>query len=129
MSAAGRHRLTPESTLSTMSLSRRDMFKLSSAVALTGSATASALVSGTPSASAAIAPRFPGHKPGRIYLGVAAGGNLETEMPGLTGVFSLKDVAMLVAYAVVMLGVCLLACVVPTRRALGVEPTTALRIE
>jgi putative ABC transport system permease protein len=60
---------------------------------------------------------------------IAAGGNLETEMPGLTGAFSLRDVAMLVAYAVLMLGVCLLACVVPTRRALGVEPTVALRMD
>jgi putative ABC transport system permease protein len=36
---------------------------------------------------------------------------------------------MLVAYAIVMVGVCLLACIVPTRRALGVEPTIALRID
>jgi hypothetical protein len=60
---------------------------------------------------------------------IAAGGNLETQMPGLTGVFTLADVAMLVAYAFVMLGVCLLACIVPTRRALGVEPTIALRTD
>jgi predicted permease len=60
---------------------------------------------------------------------IAAGGNMETEMPGLTGVFTLTDLAMLVAYAFVMLGVCLLACIVPTRRALGVEPTIALRID
>jgi ABC-type lipoprotein release transport system permease subunit len=26
-----------------------------------------------------------------------------------------------------MIGVCVLACIVPTRRALGVEPTEALR--
>jgi ABC-type lipoprotein release transport system permease subunit len=44
-------------------------------------------------------------------------------------VLSLKDVAMIVAYAILMLGVCLLACVVPTRRALGVEPTVALRMD
>jgi predicted permease len=60
---------------------------------------------------------------------IAAGGNLETEMPGLTGVFTFTDLAMLGAYALVMLGVCLVACVVPTRRALGVEPTIALRID
>jgi hypothetical protein len=36
---------------------------------------------------------------------------------------------MLLACATLMLGVCLLACVVPTRRALGVEPTIALRMD
>ena len=47
----------------------------------------------------------------------------------MTGGLSLRDLAMIVAYATLMLGVCLLACVVPTRRALGVEPTVALRID
>jgi ABC-type lipoprotein release transport system permease subunit len=42
---------------------------------------------------------------------------------------SLRNVAMLLAYVALMLGVCLLACVVPTRRALSVEPTEALRAE
>jgi ABC-type lipoprotein release transport system permease subunit len=32
-------------------------------------------------------------------------------------------------YSVLMMGVCLLACIVPTRRALRVEPTEALRGE
>ena len=47
----------------------------------------------------------------------------------LAGGLSLRHVAMLLAYATLMLGVCLLACVVPTRRALGVEPTIALRMD
>ncbi len=42
---------------------------------------------------------------------------------------TMGQVAMLLAYAVFMLGVCLLACVVPTRRALRVEPTVAMRVE
>ena len=50
-------------------------------------------------------------------------------MPGLTGGLSLRGVAIIVAYAILMLGVCLLACVVPTRRALSVEPTVALRLD
>jgi predicted lysophospholipase L1 biosynthesis ABC-type transport system permease subunit len=38
-------------------------------------------------------------------------------------------VVMLIGYAAIVLGVCLLACVVPTRRALSVQPTEALRAE
>jgi putative ABC transport system permease protein len=72
----------------------------------------------------------------QVGLGVVAGGALialaatvETEMPGLSGDLSLGGFAIVVAYAIFMLGVCLLACVVPTRRALSVEPTVALRVE
>jgi putative ABC transport system permease protein len=72
----------------------------------------------------------------QVGLGVLAGGlliglagSVETDMPGLTGQLSLSQIAILVAYALFMLGVCLLACVVPTRRALAVEPTIALRAE
>ena len=60
---------------------------------------------------------------------IAAGRNLETQMPGLNGVLTLRDIAFIVAYAFVMLGVCLLTCIVPPRRALGVEPTIALRMD
>jgi ABC-type lipoprotein release transport system permease subunit len=72
----------------------------------------------------------------QVALGILAGsaliavaGSIETDMPGLSGELSLMQVAMIVGYATLMLGVCLLACVVPTRRALGVEPTVALRMD
>lgn len=45
------------------------------------------------------------------------------------GGLSLWKVALLVLYAAVMMGVCLSACLVPTRRALRVPPTEALRAE
>jgi putative ABC transport system permease protein len=48
-------------------------------------------------------------------------------MHTLEGGLSLGQLATLIGYAALMLGVCLLACIVPTRRALGVQPTEALR--
>ena len=39
------------------------------------------------------------------------------------------EVALLTGYAIVMLRVCMLACVVPTPRALRVPPTDAVRAE
>jgi ABC-type lipoprotein release transport system permease subunit len=72
----------------------------------------------------------------QVGLGVLAGnallavaGSIETEMPGLTGELSAGQLAILAGYGFVMLGVCLLACIVPTRRALSVEPTIALRMD
>lgn len=46
-----------------------------------------------------------------------------------TGEMTLAHVGLLVTHGVSMLGVCMLACVVPTRRALRVEPTEAMRAE
>ncbi len=45
------------------------------------------------------------------------------------GVVSPARVALIILYSFVILGVCLLACVVPTRRALAVEPVEALRAD
>jgi ABC-type antimicrobial peptide transport system permease subunit len=50
-------------------------------------------------------------------------------MHTLEGGLSIGQLAMLIGYAALMLGVCLLACVVPTRRALGIQPTDALRAD
>ena len=37
--------------------------------------------------------------------------------------------AMIIGYSIVMMGICMMACIVPTRRALAVEPTEALKAE
>jgi ABC-type antimicrobial peptide transport system permease subunit len=76
----------------------------------------------------------------QMGLGVVAGisiivaatiGYPYTDGPGahLAGGLSARAVAMQAGYALLMFSVCMLACVVPTRRALGVEPTVALRTE
>jgi hypothetical protein len=64
-----------------------------------------------------------------VGYGVVAVGNTThfegSRPPGL----SFTDVALLIVYSALMLAVCLLACVVPTWRALRVQPTEALRAE
>ena len=74
----------------------------------------------------------------QVGLGIAAGTTLvltfaallpRTEFPGSETGLTVAGTAMFLCYSTVMLGVCLLACVVPTRRALQVEPTVALRME
>ena len=63
---------------------------------------------------------------------MTSGPRRTTELPGadnLSAWLTLEQVAILLGYVTIMLGVCLLACVVPTRRALRVEPTVALRVE
>jgi predicted permease len=52
-----------------------------------------------------------------------------TEFPGSETDLTLEGMAMIIAYGIVMMGVCMLACLVPTRRALSIEPTIALRTE
>jgi ABC-type antimicrobial peptide transport system permease subunit len=47
----------------------------------------------------------------------------------LRGALGSGGAALVLAYAALMMGVCMLACVVPTRRALRVEPTEALRAD
>jgi putative ABC transport system permease protein len=67
----------------------------------------------------------------QVASGIAAGGVL-TALITLAvhdGALSAAQLGAVVAYAALMLGVCLLACVVPTRRALRIQPTEALRAD
>jgi ABC-type antimicrobial peptide transport system permease subunit len=62
-------------------------------------------------------------------VGVLFGGMLTMALSYgiLRGTLWPNGVAVIVVYAAVMMGVCLLACIVPTRRALRIQPTDALR--
>ena len=74
----------------------------------------------------------------QVGVGVAVGGMLiaaaaealsHTEMPNPGNGVTIGLLGQLIAYGALMFAVCLVACVVPTRRALSVEPTEALRAE
>jgi putative ABC transport system permease protein len=69
----------------------------------------------------------------QVALGVATGAAvillLRTGLSDPGHEPTASEVAALIGYAALMFAVCLLACIVPTRRALRVEPTEALRVE
>ena len=62
-----------------------------------------------------------------VFIGTTLTRN--TELPGSENDLGLQGMAMIVGYGIVMLGVCMLGCVAPTRRALNIEPAIALRAE
>jgi hypothetical protein len=64
----------------------------------------------------------------QVGLGVVAGGVL-TVLLGDVEEATPRTLAGALGYAVLMLGVCLLAVIVPTRRVLQVQPTEALRAD
>jgi ABC-type antimicrobial peptide transport system permease subunit len=66
----------------------------------------------------------------QVSFGVLAGAFLVAFLVwSVMGIPSARHIVLVAAYVASMYAVCLLACVVPTRRALRVEPTEALRAE
>lgn len=47
----------------------------------------------------------------------------------MLGGLSAREIGLVIAYAALMMGVCMLACIAPARRALAVEPTEALNAD
>ena len=67
----------------------------------------------------------------QVGLGVLAGTGLVSLLlfAVFRGTLSMAHVGALLGYSAFMFAVCLLACAVPTRRALSIEPTEALKSE
>jgi putative ABC transport system permease protein len=66
----------------------------------------------------------------QVVSGIVAGGVLTAVLPSMLGGAVTTGLVVVVAtHMVLMMAVCLLACIVPTRRALRVEPMEALRAE
>lgn len=61
--------------------------------------------------------------------GVAVGGLLVGALTWTIAGLAARETGLVVAYTLLMLAVCLLASIVPTRRALRVQPTEALRVD
>ncbi|MBI2072001.1 MAG: hypothetical protein HYT81_03005 [Gemmatimonadetes bacterium] len=66
-----------------------------------------------------------------MAAGIGAGAGLVVALIAAMrgGVPSPGQAGLVVAYAALMMGVCMLACIVPTRRALRVQPTEALKTD
>ena len=64
---------------------------------------------------------------GQVVLGIISGGGLVFALTRIISGLSAKEAAIVGAYMLLMMGVCTLACIVPTRRALRIEPIEALR--
>ena len=66
----------------------------------------------------------------QVGIGIGGGAVLVLWLMGGTErLLPVEDLALLGGYVLFMTGVCMLACIVPTRRALRVEPTEALRAD
>jgi predicted permease len=64
----------------------------------------------------------------QVALGIALGSLLVIALVrSVVGNLSMREMGLVIAYAAFMMAVCGIACIVPTRRALGVQPTDALR--
>jgi ABC-type antimicrobial peptide transport system permease subunit len=64
----------------------------------------------------------------QVGIGVLAGGGLVAALStAVLAGLTITEAALVVAYAALMLTVCMLACIVPAWRALRVQPTEALR--